>query len=71
MPDSPILDSVDALRALYPEPAANSPVIKKQRATLNRHCREFIAHSPFLVNAPRRWCAPSCGSPTRGRRPRA
>jgi PPOX class probable FMN-dependent enzyme len=49
MPDSPILDSVEALRALYPEPAANSPVIKKQRATLNQHCREFIAHSPFLV----------------------
>jgi uncharacterized protein len=49
MPDSTILDSVDALRRLYPEPPADSPVIRKQRATLNAHCREFIAHSPFLV----------------------
>lgn len=49
MPDSTILDSVDALRRLYPEPPADSPVMRKQRAALDAHCREFIAHSPFLV----------------------
>ena len=49
MPDSPILNSVDALRALYPEPGPDTPQVKKQQSRLDHHCRAFIAHAPFLV----------------------
>ena len=49
MPDSTILDSVAALRELFPEPGVDTPQIRKQRARLDEHARAFIAHSPFLV----------------------
>ena len=49
MPDLPLLDSVAALRVLYPEPAPDARAIRKQLAVLDAHCRAFIAHSPFLV----------------------
>jgi PPOX class probable FMN-dependent enzyme len=41
--------SVDALRALYREPAERS--LRKQLDRLDVHCRRFISLSPFLVIA--------------------
>lgn len=39
--------SVDALRALYAAPKERA--LRKQLATLDRHCIAFIARSPFVV----------------------
>ncbi len=39
--------SIEALRALYPPPSERA--VKKQLDRLDRHCRSFIALSPFLV----------------------
>jgi PPOX class probable FMN-dependent enzyme len=50
MADDAITDR-DALRSLYPEPASDGIVAKKVLARLDRHCRAFIALSPFLVIA--------------------
>ena len=43
------IDSIGALRQLYPEPKERA--VKKQIAHLDVHCRQFIALSPFLVLA--------------------
>ncbi len=39
--------SEDELRDLYGSPSERA--VRKQMATLDQHCRTFIAHSPFLV----------------------
>jgi len=39
--------SEDQLRDLYGSPSERA--VRKQMATLDKHCRTFIAHSPFLV----------------------
>lgn len=44
-----VLDSPDALRAVYRPPSQRS--LDKEVDHLDRHCRDFIAHSPFLVLA--------------------
>lgn len=43
------IDSLAALRGLYPQPTER--VVRKQIASLDAHCRRFIAASPFLVLA--------------------
>jgi len=43
------IDSLDALRQLYPSPKERA--LKKQLDALDRHCRRFISLSPFLVVA--------------------
>lgn len=43
----PSITSLEQLRALYAEPTERA--IKKQLAKLDRHCRSFIALSPYLV----------------------
>jgi hypothetical protein len=48
MPDDVITD-LERLRELYPEPKGRS--VEKQLCALDKHCRNFIAHSPFLVMA--------------------
>lgn len=50
MADDAIADRA-SLRTLYPEPAADGLVAKKVLSRLDRHCRAFIALSPFLVIA--------------------
>jgi hypothetical protein len=44
-----MIDSKQALRALYP--AAKERSVRKQMASLDRHCIRFIELSPFLVLA--------------------
>jgi len=41
------LNSLDDLRQLYAQPQPRA--VKKQIAFLDRHCRDFIALSPFLI----------------------
>ncbi len=41
------IDSVESLRALYPEPSDRA--VRKQLASLDEHCLAFIALSPFVV----------------------
>lgn len=41
------IDSVQALRSLYDAPVERA--VKKQIAYLDRHCRQFIELSPFVV----------------------
>ena len=41
------IESVDALRTIYPP--AKDRAVKKQLARLDRHCRQFIALSPFVM----------------------
>lgn len=43
----PSISSIEQLRSLYAQPAERA--IKKQLARLDRHCRSFIALSPYLV----------------------
>lgn len=43
------LDSVAALREVYRPP--RQPSLDKEVDHLDRHCRDFIAHSPFVVLA--------------------
>ena len=43
------LESVDALRAIYPDPKDRA--VRKQIPFLDVHCRNFIALSPFVVLA--------------------
>jgi PPOX class probable FMN-dependent enzyme len=40
------LDDAGSLRTLYGEPSARA--VQKALPALDRHCRNFIAHSPFL-----------------------
>jgi len=42
-----IISDVQKLRKIYPE--AKGVAAQKQLSALDRHCRHFIAHSPFLV----------------------
>ena len=44
-----MIDSLQALRALYPEPGARA--LGKQLNVLDRHCASFISLSPFVVLA--------------------
>jgi PPOX class probable FMN-dependent enzyme len=44
-----IIDSLAALRGLYPSPQPRA--VRKQIASLDVHCRHFIGLSPFLVLA--------------------
>ena len=43
------IDSLDALRALYPPAKERS--LRKQLASLDAHCMRFVALSPFVVLA--------------------
>jgi len=43
------MTSAEALRSLYAQPGERA--LKKQLAALDRHCRRFIALSPFVVIA--------------------
>jgi len=43
------LTTLEALRALYANPQPRA--VKKQMPTLDRHCRDFIALSPFVLLA--------------------
>lgn len=43
------IDSLEALRALYPAPQERA--VKKEIAALDVHCRRFIALSPFVLLA--------------------
>ena len=47
--DKLTIDSVDELRAVYRPPAPRS--LDKEIDHLDEHCRDFIAHSPFVVLA--------------------
>lgn len=42
-----MIDTVEALRALYPAPGERAR--RKQLAALDRHCAAYIERSPFLV----------------------
>lgn len=42
-----IIDTLDDLRALYPQPGERA--VRKQIPALDHHCRNFIARSPFVV----------------------
>ncbi len=42
-----IIGDVQELRKIYPEPKGIAA--EKQLSALDQHCRNFIAHSPFLV----------------------
>ncbi len=44
-----MIDSIEALRALYPEPKSRALI--KQLDRLDPHCRRFIGLAPFLVLA--------------------
>jgi hypothetical protein len=44
-----IIDSIEALRGLYPAPKERS--VRKQLSALDVHCRRFIELSPFVVIA--------------------
>src|SRR5437879_811710 len=44
-----IVDSVTALREIYKPPAQRS--LDKEIDHLDAHCRDYIAHSPFMVLA--------------------
>lgn len=44
-----IVPSLEALRALYAQPQPRA--VRKEIAALDRHCRDFIALSPFVVLA--------------------
>lgn len=44
-----MIDDLQALRALYPEPTARA--LNKQLGALDVHCTSFIALSPFVVLA--------------------
>ena len=46
MSDYTVTD-VQTLREIYPEP--KGVAVDKQLAALDQHCRNFIAHAPFLV----------------------
>ena len=48
-PAATTIDTLDALRALYPPPQPRA--VRKEIAALDRHCRRFIALSPFVVLA--------------------
>ena len=41
------IESVDALRTIYPP--AKDRAVKKQLTRLDRHCRQFISLSPFVM----------------------
>ena len=41
------VSDVQELRKIYPEP--KGVAVDKQLSALDQHCRNFIAHSPFLV----------------------
>jgi uncharacterized protein len=43
------IEALERLRDLYGEPSERS--LKKQLTRLDKHCRAFIARSPFLVIA--------------------
>jgi PPOX class probable FMN-dependent enzyme len=43
----PTITSAEQLRSLYAEPTERA--IKKQLSKLDRHCRSFVALSPYLV----------------------
>jgi len=43
------IDSLDGLRDVYREPSQTS--LDKEVDHLDRHCRDFIAHAPFVVVA--------------------
>ena len=43
------IDTLHALRGLYPPPQERA--VRKQIRTLDRHCRDFIALSPFVLLA--------------------
>ena len=45
----PMIDTLAALRALYPEPTGRA--LSKQLSALDVHCTNFIALSPFVVLA--------------------
>lgn len=47
--DSHVIETVEALRSSYGEPSENA--VKKSLDRLDRHCRRFIALSPFVVLA--------------------
>jgi PPOX class probable FMN-dependent enzyme len=47
--DNRTIDSVDRLRAVYRPPAQRS--LDKEIDHLDVHCRDFIAHAPFVVLA--------------------
>ncbi len=44
-----MIDSLQALRALYPEPGERA--VRKQLDALDKHCAHFIELSPFVVLA--------------------
>lgn len=44
-----IIDSLDALRRLYPQPSGRAAA--KQLDHLDRHCRRFVELAPFVVLA--------------------
>jgi uncharacterized protein len=44
-----MIDDAEELRAMYGAPGERS--LKKQLSRLDKHCRDFIARSPFLVIA--------------------
>jgi PPOX class probable FMN-dependent enzyme len=44
-----IVESIEALRALYPQP--KDRVLRKQLPALDAHCLRFVAMSPFVVVA--------------------
>ena len=43
----PAITSAEELRSLYAQPTERA--LKKQLAHIDRHCRDFIALSPYLV----------------------
>src|SRR6266542_2036945 len=45
-----VVTTEQELRDLYGRPGERA--VLKERATLDEHCRAFIAHSPFLVMGP-------------------
>src|SRR3954466_5797293 len=49
MPADPTIETVEALREVYRPPAQRS--LDKEVDHLDAHCRDFIAHAPFVVLA--------------------
>src|SRR5438105_4031980 len=48
-PDMDVIDDVEQLHAAYGAPSERA--VNKQLSRLDKHCRDFIARSPFLVIA--------------------
>jgi PPOX class probable FMN-dependent enzyme len=46
-----VITTIEELREIVEAPPPGARTLRKERTTLDAHCRTFIAHSPFLLMA--------------------